>query len=160
MKVLLQYCVQHNNDWVSTNSLHEICSTVIIYLLIYSHPYLSRIPDGFCIGIIHQEHVDEADEQVWGISGHGGRELDPLDEDDETEVDKDKREKDHLGNELANDVEWLTEIPSRNNEPISNALNRKFLRTDRQNALGNVAKENINVTHMWLNKLRITPAII
>lgn len=66
-----------------------------------------------CVGrviVVKQKHADEVDEDAGCLLGCVGIILTPLENDHENQVSKQTQHKNHLGDELQNDVEGSSEV--------------------------------------------------
>ena len=61
--------------------------------------------------VVKQEHVDEVDKDARGSSGHKDIEGAPFEDDHEDQVSKKTQDKNHLRDELQNDVQSISEEP-------------------------------------------------
>lgn len=61
--------------------------------------------------VVKQEHVDEVDKDAWGSPGHRDVEGAPFEDDHEDQVSKKTQDKNHLRDELQNDVQSVSEEP-------------------------------------------------
>jgi hypothetical protein len=66
-----------------------------------------------CVGrviVVEQKHADKVDEDARSLPGCVGIISAPLENDHENQVSKQTQHKNHLGNELQNDVEGSSEV--------------------------------------------------
>lgn len=66
-----------------------------------------------CVGrviVVEQKHADKVDEDAGSLPGCVGIISAPLENDHENQVSKQTQHKNHLGNELQNDVEGSSEV--------------------------------------------------
>lgn len=60
--------------------------------------------------VVEQKHVDEVDEDAWGVLGHVDIKVAPFENDHENQVSKQTQDKNHLWDKLQNDVESFSEV--------------------------------------------------
>ena len=72
-------------------------------------PYLSRV-EGADVGVLHEEHVDEVDEDAGSQAGVRGPEGQPLVEDHEHQVAKETQQEEQLREEHQEHVVALPEV--------------------------------------------------
>ena len=80
-----------------------------------SRPYLSRVERGV-VPPLHEEHVDEVDEDAGSQAGISGSERHPFIEDHEDQVAEKTQQEQQLWEEQQVDVELLPEVPGRTEE--------------------------------------------
>lgn len=69
-----------------------------------------------CIGrvvIVKQKHVDEVDEDAWGVPGHVDVKAAPLENDHENQVSKQTQDENHLRDKLQDDAESSPKVSGR-----------------------------------------------